>query len=180
VQDHRLCRFQYLAKKKANEAKKKQVCHVVKELSFRPGTERARLPLSHEPRASGCRKATRQSDNLVPWPQMTHRELGARILDKLEKDLADISEVEMRPRMEGNQMSFSLDRRDIKAAESQSGRRRRSLIAAASLHRPPRPLRRRLRMRSRLLDLAHGYHLRWRRSPANGEGFQIQDFRFVI
>ena len=30
--------------------------------------------------------------------------VGARILDKLEKDLADISEVEMRPRMEGNQM----------------------------------------------------------------------------
>src|SRR5260370_41247675 len=36
--------------------------------------------------------------------EMTHRELGAGILEKLEKDLADISEVEMRPRMEGNQM----------------------------------------------------------------------------
>ena len=36
--------------------------------------------------------------------EMTHRELGARILEQLEKDLADISEVEMRPRMEGNQM----------------------------------------------------------------------------
>ena len=36
--------------------------------------------------------------------EMTHRELGARILDKLEKDLADISEVELRPRMEGNQL----------------------------------------------------------------------------
>jgi translation initiation factor IF-3 len=36
--------------------------------------------------------------------EMTHRELGSRILERLEKDLADISEVEMRPRMEGNQM----------------------------------------------------------------------------
>ena len=36
--------------------------------------------------------------------EMTHRELGARILERLEKDLADISEVEMRPKMEGNQM----------------------------------------------------------------------------
>src|SRR5207237_10038808 len=36
--------------------------------------------------------------------EMTHRELGARILEKLEKDLADVGEVEMRPRMEGNQM----------------------------------------------------------------------------
>jgi len=36
--------------------------------------------------------------------EMTHRELGARILEKLEKDLLDVAEVEMRPRMEGNQM----------------------------------------------------------------------------
>jgi translation initiation factor IF-3 len=36
--------------------------------------------------------------------EMTHRELGARILEKLEQDLADVGEVEARPRMEGNQM----------------------------------------------------------------------------
>ena len=36
--------------------------------------------------------------------EMTHRELGAKILAKLEQDLIDISEVEARPRMEGNQM----------------------------------------------------------------------------
>jgi translation initiation factor IF-3 len=36
--------------------------------------------------------------------EMTHRELGSRILAKLEQDLADIGEVEARPRMEGNQM----------------------------------------------------------------------------
>src|SRR5438105_15784171 len=36
--------------------------------------------------------------------EMTHRELGARILEQLEKDLADVGDVEMRPRMEGNQM----------------------------------------------------------------------------
>jgi translation initiation factor IF-3 len=35
---------------------------------------------------------------------MTHRELGARILAKLEQDLSDVGEVEARPRMEGNQM----------------------------------------------------------------------------
>src|SRR5437867_2371225 len=36
--------------------------------------------------------------------EMTHRELGARILEQLEKDLKDVGDVEMRPRMEGNQM----------------------------------------------------------------------------
>jgi translation initiation factor IF-3 len=40
--------------------------------------------------------------------EMTHRELGARILEKLEKDLIDVGEVEARPRMEGNQMFIIL------------------------------------------------------------------------
>jgi hypothetical protein len=39
---------------------------------------------------------------------MTHRELGARILERLEKDLVDVGEVEARPRMEGNQMFIIL------------------------------------------------------------------------
>jgi translation initiation factor IF-3 len=40
--------------------------------------------------------------------EMTHRELGSRILEKLEKDLSDVGEVEARPRMEGNQMFIIL------------------------------------------------------------------------
>jgi len=40
--------------------------------------------------------------------EMTHRELGARILEKLEKDLIEVGEVEARPRMEGNQMFIIL------------------------------------------------------------------------
>jgi translation initiation factor IF-3 len=38
---------------------------------------------------------------------MTHRELGAAILEKLRKDLEDIAELEVRPKMEGYQM-FSI------------------------------------------------------------------------
>ena len=49
--------------------------------------------------------------------EMTHRELGARILDKLEKDLADISEVELRPRMEGNQLFTIFQPKRHKKAE---------------------------------------------------------------
>jgi translation initiation factor IF-3 len=39
--------------------------------------------------------------------EMTHRELGAAILEKLRKDLEDIAELEVRPKMEGYQM-FSI------------------------------------------------------------------------
>ena len=36
--------------------------------------------------------------------EMTHRELGAKILKKLTEDLADVAEVEVAPKMEGYQM----------------------------------------------------------------------------
>jgi translation initiation factor IF-3 len=98
-------KFQYLAKKKANEAKKKQVIITVKEVKFRPGTDEH----DYAYRMKHAREWLTEGDKVKAtiWfrgREMTHRELGARILEKLEKDLADISEVEMRPRMEGNQM----------------------------------------------------------------------------
>ena len=98
-------KFQYLAKKKANEAKKKQVIITVKEVKFRPGTDEH----DYSYRMKHARDWLTEGDKVKAtiWfrgREMTHRELGSRILEKLEKDLADISEVEMRPRMEGNQM----------------------------------------------------------------------------
>jgi len=98
-------KFQYLAKKKANEAKKKQVIITVKEVKFRPGTDEH----DYSYRMKHAREWLTEGDKVKAtiWfrgREMTHRELGSRILEKLEKDLADISEVEMRPRMEGNQM----------------------------------------------------------------------------
>jgi translation initiation factor IF-3 len=98
-------KFQYLAKKKANEAKKKQVVITVKEVKFRPGTDEH----DYSYRMKHAREWLQGGDKVKAtiWfrgREMTHRELGARILEKLEKDLADVSEVEMRPRMEGNQM----------------------------------------------------------------------------
>jgi translation initiation factor IF-3 len=98
-------KFQYEQKKKANEAKKKQVIITVKEVKFRPGTD----DHDYSYRMKHAREWLTEGDKVKAtiWfrgREMTHRELGARILERLEKDLADISEVEMRPRMEGNQM----------------------------------------------------------------------------
>ena len=98
-------KFQYLAKKKANEAKKKQIVITVKEVKFRPGTDEH----DYSYRMKHAREWLTEGDKVKAtiWfrgREMTHRELGSRILEKLERDLADISEVEMRPRMEGNQM----------------------------------------------------------------------------
>jgi translation initiation factor IF-3 len=98
-------KFQYEAKKKANEAKKKQVTITVKEVKFRPSTDEH----DYDYRMKHAREWLQDGDKVKAtiWfrgREMTHRELGARILEKLERDLADVGEVEARPRMEGNQM----------------------------------------------------------------------------
>ena len=102
-------KFQYEAKKKANEAKKKQVVITVKEVKFRPGTDAH----DYNYRMKHAREWLQEGDKVKAtiWfrgREMTHRELGARILEQLERDLADIGEVEARPRMEGNQMFIIL------------------------------------------------------------------------
>src|SRR5207253_5986687 len=98
-------KFQYEQKKKANEAKKKQVVITVKEVKFRPGTD----VHDYSYRMKRAREWLAEGDKVKAtiWfrgREMTHRELGARILEQLEKDVADVADVEMRPRMEGNQM----------------------------------------------------------------------------
>ena len=81
-------KFQYEAKKKANEAKKKQVTITVKEVKFRPGTD----DHDYDYRMKHAREWLEGGDKVKAtiWfrgREMTHRELGARILEKLEKDL---------------------------------------------------------------------------------------------
>jgi translation initiation factor IF-3 len=102
-------KYQYEAKKKANEAKKKQLTITVKEVKFRPGTD----DHDYDYRMKHAREWLSGGDKVKAtiWfrgREMTHRELGARILAKLEQDLADVGEVEARPRMEGNQMFIIL------------------------------------------------------------------------
>lgn len=110
-------KFQYEAKKKANEAKKKQVTITVKEVKFRPGTD----DHDYDYRMKHAREWLEGGDKVKAtiWfrgREMTHRELGARILEKLEKDLIDVGEVEARPRMEGNQMFIILGPRRHKGS----------------------------------------------------------------
>jgi translation initiation factor IF-3 len=121
-------KFQYEAKKKANEAKKKQVIITVKEVKFRPGTDdhdyNFKMKHAHDWLAEGDKvKAT----IFFRGREITHRELGSQLLAKLEKDLADVSEVEARPRMEGNQMFLIFAPKKHKTAKP------------AAAPRPPQP-----------------------------------------
>ncbi|MDQ3754509.1 MAG: translation initiation factor IF-3 [Acidobacteriota bacterium] len=98
-------KFQYESKKKANEAKKKQVVITVKEVKFRPGTD----DHDYNFKMKHAREWLQDGDKVKATiffrgREITHRELGQQLLERLERDLTDVGEVEARPRMEGNQM----------------------------------------------------------------------------
>jgi translation initiation factor IF-3 len=98
-------KFTYEQKKKASEAKKKQVVITVKEVKFRPGTDEH----DYNFKMKHARQWLEEGDKVKATiffrgREITHRELGAELLSRLERDLAELGEVEQRPRMEGNQM----------------------------------------------------------------------------
>jgi translation initiation factor IF-3 len=98
-------KFLYEQKKKAHEAKKKQVTVQVKEIKFRPATD----DHDYDYRMKHAREWLEDGDKVraaiaFRGREMSHRELGAKILARLTGDLSDIAEVEVAPKMEGYQM----------------------------------------------------------------------------
>lgn len=111
-------KFLYEQKKRAHEAKKKQVTVQVKEIKFRPGTD----DHDYSYRMEHARQWLGEGDKVraaiaFRGREMTHRELGAKILAKLTADLGDIADVEVAPKMEGYQMFTIFVPKKSKVAE---------------------------------------------------------------
>lgn len=109
-------KFQYEAKKRANEAKKKQVTVSVKEIKFRPGTD----DHDYDYRVKHAREWLEDGDKVraaiaFRGREMAHRELGAKILARLIRDLSDMADVEVAPKMEGYQMFTIMTPKKAKA-----------------------------------------------------------------
>ena len=98
-------KFLYEQKKRAHEAKKKQVTVEVKEIKFRPGTDDHDFDYRME-RARHWLEGGDKVRATIAFRgrEMTHRELGSKILKKLTEDLGDLADVEVFPKMEGYQM----------------------------------------------------------------------------
>lgn len=97
-------KYQYEQKKRAHEAKKKQVVIEVKEIKFRPATDEHdynfKMKHAREILADGNKvKATVR----FRGREITHKELGQKLLERLERDLAEHGVPENRPRLEGMQ-----------------------------------------------------------------------------
>lgn len=116
-------KFQYEQKKKAHEAKKKQVTVQVKEIKFRPGTD----DHDYGYRMKHAREWLEGGDKVraaiaFRGREMSHRELGAKILARLTEDLSDLSDVEVAPKMEGYQMFTIFSPKKTKSVDKKAAK----------------------------------------------------------
>lgn len=98
-------KFLYEEKKKKQEAKKKQTTVTVKEIKFRPATDDHDYGYRAK-RAYGWLEEGDKVRATIAFRgrEMSHRELGRAILERLAEDLSEVAEIEVNPKMEGYQM----------------------------------------------------------------------------
>ena len=129
-------KFKYEEKKRASEAKKKQVVVHLKEVKLRPKTEEH----DYEFKVRNIKRFLEEGNKakvtiVFRGREITHKELGSAILEDVNKDLKDVAVVEQAPRMEGRMMFMIL------APTPKVAQRARELVkqAAASAKKPPPP-----------------------------------------
>lgn len=103
IMDHG--RFKFEANKKQNAGRKKQKTAQLKEIKFRPGTEDG----DYQVKLKNLVRFLEQGDKTkitlrFRGREMAHRELGAKLLKRVEQDLSELGTVEQFPKLEGRQM----------------------------------------------------------------------------
>ena len=98
-------KFKYEEQKKRNEARKKQKVIGVKEIKMRPGID----VHDYEVKMRNATRFINEGDKVkltirFRGREMTHQELGANLLKRIQVDMGEVAKVEMFPKMEGRQM----------------------------------------------------------------------------
>ncbi len=95
-------KFQYQKSKRAHEAKKHQKQVVMKEVKFRPKTEEHDFQFKKNNIVRFLTEGNKAKAAIVfRGREMTHQELGRKLMDKLVDELKEIAEPERPPKMEG-------------------------------------------------------------------------------
>jgi translation initiation factor IF-3 len=103
-------KFKYQEQKKAAEAKAKQKVIEVKEVKFRPGTDDGDYAI----KVRNLRRFIAEDGDKgkvtlrFRGREITHQDIGMRLLEKIRDELADVSVVEHMPKLEGRQMIMVL------------------------------------------------------------------------
>jgi translation initiation factor IF-3 len=125
-------KFKYLEKKKQNEAKKNQVVVLLKEVKFRPRTEEHDYNVKIKKVREFLEDANKARITVMfRGREMTHRELGQKVLQEIIEDLKDVAIIESAPRMEGRQM-FMILAPNPKMLQAQRSRAEAAAKAAAA------------------------------------------------
>ena len=102
-------KFKYLEKKKQNEAKKKQVVVQLKEVKLRPRTEEHDYDVKLKKVREFLEEANKARITVMfRGREMSHKELGQKVLQRVIEDLRDMAVIEAAPRVEGRQMFMIL------------------------------------------------------------------------
>ena len=98
-------KFLFEANKKAHSAKRKQKQIHVKEVKFRPGTEEGDYQVKLRNLIRFLSEGDKAKVTLrFRGREMVHQDIGRRLLDRVQTDLAPHSVIEQQPLMEGRQM----------------------------------------------------------------------------
>ena len=98
-------KFLFEENKKRHAAKKKQKQIHVKEVKFRPGTEKGDYQVKLRNLTRFLTNGDKTKVTLrFRGREMAHQELGLQLLKRVEEDLNEIGIVEQFPRLEGRQM----------------------------------------------------------------------------
>jgi translation initiation factor IF-3 len=102
-------KFKYEAQKKANLARKTQRTQEIKEIKMRPNID----DHDYDVKMRKVRDFIGEGDKVkltlrFRGRELAHGELGMRLLQRVQGDVAEISKVEQHPRMEGRQMLMVL------------------------------------------------------------------------
>ena len=103
-------KFKYQEQKRAAEAKAKQKVIEVKEVKFRPGTDEG----DYQIKMRNLRRFIEEDGDKgkvtlrYRGREITHQEIGMRLLERIRDELADVSVVENMPKLEGRQMIMVL------------------------------------------------------------------------
>jgi translation initiation factor IF-3 len=143
-------KFKYETKKKANESKKKQTIVNLKEVKFRPKTEEHdygfKVKAIREFLAEGNKARVTV---MFRGREITHRDIGQAILNRISTELKEVAVVEQTARLEGRLLFMILapnprwlqSQRSQAASASAPQQAAAPRPAAPSAPRPPAPAR---------------------------------------
>jgi len=100
-------RFKYQAQKKANEARKKQKIVEIKEIKMRPTIDIH----DYGVKMKAVQRFFEEGDKVkvtirFRGRELSHQELGMKLLERVQVDTAATAKVEQWPKMEGRQMTM--------------------------------------------------------------------------